>query len=352
MNTGKDSTDEYSIPDDLFLSREIILEQIEIIENLFPRCNVSVAKKQKLNADQSTTNKVKLPNTEDKNCRAKSPINGVESSRVKSPIEDTVVIELDSDTEPCDTANNSRPKDKSPIKVATPKKLLTPKLTANQLKQSLKETLEKVSQGTKETPASGQVDQLAEYRIRQKNRTELPAISSPSTSLQAKQIEKENSGVDQLAEYRRSHQQKNLEKKIAVPSTSAKSLTSHQASNNPSQTVRPDAQSSTTTTSVNKVTKNINDYISVVNPKGKKYCIYRQEKNIFKYFLGQMAAKLAAAAPYNFFLTTITDSKLTHKEPLSITLQGKLYFYFSGVLLEVICNSCWRFVNNHFQNVS
>uniref|UniRef100_A0A182JRK8 PBZ-type domain-containing protein n=1 Tax=Anopheles christyi TaxID=43041 RepID=A0A182JRK8_9DIPT len=39
---------------------------------------------------------------------------------------------------------------------------------------------------------------------------------------------------------------------------------------------------------------------------------------------GRMAQKLAAAAPYNFFLTTITASKLTHTEPLSVTFQELL----------------------------
>uniref|UniRef100_A0A1B0DJS2 PBZ-type domain-containing protein n=1 Tax=Phlebotomus papatasi TaxID=29031 RepID=A0A1B0DJS2_PHLPP len=52
-----------------------------------------------------------------------------------------------------------------------------------------------------------------------------------------------------------------------------------------------------------KPTRNIHDYIKVVLPKGK------------------MAEKLKAAAPYNFFLTTITDSPNTHTESLSITLQ-------------------------------
>lgn len=59
------------------------------------------------------------------------------------------------------------------------------------------------------------------------------------------------------------------------------------------------------TTSSSKVTKDIHQYISVVNPKG------------------QMQKKLDRAAPYNLFLTTITDSKQTHREPLSITFQGK-----------------------------
>lgn len=34
-----------------------------------------------------------------------------------------------------------------------------------------------------------------------------------------------------------------------------------------------------------------------------------------------MAKKLEQAAPYNLFLTAITDSKPTHSEPLSVTLQ-------------------------------
>lgn len=49
--------------------------------------------------------------------------------------------------------------------------------------------------------------------------------------------------------------------------------------------------------------KNIHDYISVVNPRG------------------QMATKLLLAAPYNFFLTTITASSATYSEQLSITMQ-------------------------------
>ncbi|KAH8411987.1 hypothetical protein KR222_004783 [Zaprionus bogoriensis] len=49
--------------------------------------------------------------------------------------------------------------------------------------------------------------------------------------------------------------------------------------------------------------RNIRDYIPVVVEKGR------------------MAEKLQRAAPYNMFLTAITDSKPTHAEPLSITLQ-------------------------------
>lgn len=51
---------------------------------------------------------------------------------------------------------------------------------------------------------------------------------------------------------------------------------------------------------------NIHDYIKVVNQKGK------------------MAEKLAAAKPYNYFLTCITSSPQTHSEPLSITFQELL----------------------------
>ncbi|XP_064551419.1 probable tyrosyl-DNA phosphodiesterase [Drosophila montana] len=49
--------------------------------------------------------------------------------------------------------------------------------------------------------------------------------------------------------------------------------------------------------------RNIRDYIPVVVEKGR------------------MARKLERAAPYNMFLTAITDSKPTHQEPLSVTLQ-------------------------------
>ncbi|XP_055624786.1 probable tyrosyl-DNA phosphodiesterase isoform X2 [Toxorhynchites rutilus septentrionalis] len=54
------------------------------------------------------------------------------------------------------------------------------------------------------------------------------------------------------------------------------------------------------------IPRNIHDYYPVVAPKG------------------QMAKKLEAAAPYNYFLTTITDAKVTHREPLSITFQELL----------------------------
>lgn len=65
-------------------------------------------------------------------------------------------------------------------------------------------------------------------------------------------------------------------------------------------------QSSSARSPSTPMTKNIHDYIPVVLPKG------------------QMAAKLEAAAPYNYFLTAITSSPATHKEPLTVTLQGNL----------------------------
>ncbi|XP_055914089.1 probable tyrosyl-DNA phosphodiesterase [Eupeodes corollae] len=52
-----------------------------------------------------------------------------------------------------------------------------------------------------------------------------------------------------------------------------------------------------------KINRDIKDYIPVVLPKG------------------QAAAKLEKAAPYYMFLTAITNSKPTHNEPLTITLQ-------------------------------
>lgn len=70
-----------------------------------------------------------------------------------------------------------------------------------------------------------------------------------------------------------------------------------------------------------KITRNIKDYIPVVVEKG------------------QMSKKLEAAAPYNFFLTAITDSKRTHAEPLTITMQGNFFLsYYLQVITSVIKN--------------
>ncbi|XP_037921101.1 probable tyrosyl-DNA phosphodiesterase isoform X2 [Hermetia illucens] len=64
----------------------------------------------------------------------------------------------------------------------------------------------------------------------------------------------------------------------------------------------PSASASTSVSSTDDSDTD-DDHVAVVLPKG------------------QIAKKLEEAAPYNFFLTTITDSKPTHNEPLSITLQ-------------------------------
>ncbi|XP_049289513.1 probable tyrosyl-DNA phosphodiesterase isoform X2 [Anopheles funestus] len=82
----------------------------------------------------------------------------------------------------------------------------------------------------------------------------------------------------------------------------------------PAETVAPvkkegSSSSATTDTGISlkqAIPRDINSYFPVVAPRGR------------------MAQKLAMAAPYNFFLTTITDSKPTHTEPLSITFQELL----------------------------
>ncbi|XP_058067233.1 probable tyrosyl-DNA phosphodiesterase [Anopheles bellator] len=68
----------------------------------------------------------------------------------------------------------------------------------------------------------------------------------------------------------------------------------------------PPATSDTGISLQRSLPRDINAYFPVVAPRG------------------HMAQKLAAAAPYNFFLTTITDSKPTHSEPLSVTFQELL----------------------------
>lgn len=64
---------------------------------------------------------------------------------------------------------------------------------------------------------------------------------------------------------------------------------------------------------------------------------------------GKMAERLKDAAPYNFFLTTVTAAKETHSEPLSITFQdllddslGKLA---SSVQINFMVDIGWLFAN-------
>uniref|UniRef100_A0A2M4APT8 Putative tyrosyl-dna phosphodiesterase n=3 Tax=Anopheles triannulatus TaxID=58253 RepID=A0A2M4APT8_9DIPT len=67
---------------------------------------------------------------------------------------------------------------------------------------------------------------------------------------------------------------------------------------------------------------------------------------------GQMAEKLAAAEPYNFFLTTITDSKPTHSEPLSVTflelLDSSLGQLESSVQMNFMVDIDWLLANYYF----
>ncbi|XP_016955047.1 probable tyrosyl-DNA phosphodiesterase [Drosophila biarmipes] len=93
---------------------------------------------------------------------------------------------------------------------------------------------------------------------------------------------------------------------VTAPITSGSS-TSGSSSSNPSGSSTSRSAAPQDTSSLAKkqklMAKNIRDYIPVVVEKGG------------------MAKKLERAAPYNMFLTAITDSKPTHSEPLSITLQ-------------------------------
>lgn len=45
-------------------------------------------------------------------------------------------------------------------------------------------------------------------------------------------------------------------------------------------------------------------------------------KEVKKRSQGKILEKINAAAPYNFFLTSVTDSKQTHSEPLSLQMFG------------------------------
>uniref|UniRef100_A0A182MYE1 Mitochondrial genome maintenance exonuclease 1 n=1 Tax=Anopheles dirus TaxID=7168 RepID=A0A182MYE1_9DIPT len=105
-----------------------------------------------------------------------------------------------------------------------------------------------------------------------------------------------------------------LENKKAIESLFAERRAKMQAAappaNQPAPVV-PQKAATTTTESTGvslkqAIPRDINAYFPVVAPRGR------------------MAQKLAAAAPYNYFLTTITDSKPTHTEPLSLTFQELL----------------------------
>lgn len=105
----------------------------------------------------------------------------------------------------------------------------------------------------------------------------------------------------------------NLDEEDSPPKLPSTSIRSKMLSPKPFETVRltlrePDETpkpviASTSSNQPKQIVKDIKDYVQVVAPKG------------------QMADKLKKAAPYNMFLTVITDSKPTHNEPLSITFQ-------------------------------
>lgn len=126
----------------------------------------------------------------------------------------------------------------------------------------------------------------------------VPAVAAakPATNTQ-----RPLSQSDQLAAYRARHSTSAAQQQRAAQTTagSASGAASTAAAAAGSAAANPHAR---------PPPKNIGDYISVVRPRG------------------QMAAKLAAAAPYNFFLTTITAEPVTHAEPLSVTFQGECCF--------------------------
>lgn len=80
--------------------------------------------------------------------------------------------------------------------------------------------------------------------------------------------------------------------------------------------------------------RNVHEYFDVVAPKG------------------EMAKKLEKAGPYNFFLTTITASKPTHSEPLSVTfmelLDESLGDLESSVQINFMVDISWLMANYYF----
>lgn len=203
---GKNASNTYEIPDEHSFSEEIILEQLQIMDTLFPSTTVrkvlDVAEKRNASDDGQTNSPAKRQKTDNK----------VNNERKDPQVE---------------TKNNTKTSDTSGTSNSDKKK------TVNNC-------------GTKQ----------------------------PTSRIEFKESIKrafQSSKADNPAE--------------------------------PSKPVNP--ASSQPSSSSSKVTRDIHQYISVVNPKG------------------QMQKKLEQAAPYNFFLTTVTDSKQTHQEPLSITFLGE-----------------------------
>uniref|UniRef100_A0A8D8B8C7 Probable tyrosyl-DNA phosphodiesterase n=1 Tax=Culex pipiens TaxID=7175 RepID=A0A8D8B8C7_CULPI len=122
-----------------------------------------------------------------------------------------------------------------------------------------------------------------------------PKTKSPATTSGAPS--KGNAVADLFAERRaRMAKQQQEQKKAEAPPPAQQPSSS--------QPRKPTPQTGVSLKKV--IPRNIHDYYPVVAPKGK------------------MAAKLAAAAPYNMFFTTITDAPVTHREPLSVTFQELL----------------------------
>ncbi|XP_021706145.1 probable tyrosyl-DNA phosphodiesterase isoform X1 [Aedes aegypti] len=215
----------YRIPDELFMSREVVLDQLKVLEQVYPEL---------IHSRNSPPSKYSKNNTNQNSSSAGSS---------------------STSTERISQSNNSNKNDQS--------------------------------SNAKPKPMTSKA-----------NSSELKLNSSVSPSKTSKSPSKGNAIADLFAERRakmaklQAEQQKKPE---AQPSTSG--------SQAPKQ---PNPPKPSGISLKKAIPRNIHDYYPVVAPKG------------------QMASKLAAAAPYNYFLTTITDAKITHSEPLSITFQELL----------------------------
>ncbi|XP_065089426.1 probable tyrosyl-DNA phosphodiesterase [Ochlerotatus camptorhynchus] len=136
---------------------------------------------------------------------------------------------------------------------------------------------------------------------------------STSSSSSKKSPPKGNAVADLFAERRAKMAKIREEQKKTEPQPSTSSSQAQK---------KPDPPKETGISLKKVIPRNIHDYYPVVAPKG------------------QMAKKLADAAPYNYFLTTITDAKVTHSEPLSVTFQELL----DGSLGELECSVQMNFM--------
>lgn len=200
----------YVVPDDLFLSRDIVIEQLAILDRLYP---------------------LQQSNASDDDASKRPRISGNNDA----------------------STSNSTDSSSTPIRLPTA-----------------------ASTSTK-APASAS-----------------SSASSSSSSAAASTSSAAMSQADQLAAYRARH---SAQPRPAPPAPVATTSTA--------STAMPTPRRDPTDNHTRPPPKNIGDYIAVVRPRG------------------QMAAKLRAAAPYNFFLTAVTAEPLTHDEPLTVTFQGE-----------------------------